>query len=143
MVVAPTMFLQAEAGVLVSISSRKSEIKKTFPSCRHYLPRLIFRRFFRTGHEGHGIGHAVIPRISHTEALAQPMNVDAVRHFENMGRIVGDQNDLKATGLDVLYQFKHAAALFNIEGCGRLVHDLDLGTECGGACDGNALALAA
>ncbi len=74
---------------------------------------------------------------------AEPVDMDAVGHLEDMRHVVRDQHDRHAARAHVEDQFQHLAAFLDAERGRRLVHDDDLGAERRGARHGHALALTA
>lgn len=59
------------------------------------------RRFHSSGHECHGVRHGDGFWVDDAQAFAQPVDVDAVGDFEDVGHIVGDKDDGDAAGFDV------------------------------------------
>ena len=82
-------------------------------------------------------------KSDHAQPAPQPVDVDAVGHFEHMRNVVADQDDRDAARAHVADQFQHPAAFLYPQCCGGLVQDHHLGTEGGSARHRHTLTLAA
>ncbi len=95
------------------------------------------------GHDRHRVAHREVLGVDHRDALAQPVDMDAVGDLEHMRHVVRDEDDRQPAALHVQHQLEHPAALLDAERGGRLVHDHHPAAEGGGAGHGDALTLAA
>src|SRR3954447_18930734 len=94
-----------------------------------------------TGHDRDGFGRRVGLRRDDTDATAEPLDVDPVRHLEHVRHVVADEDDAEATCLQAPDEPQHLPGLPDAEGGRRLVENDHLAAERGGAGHGDDLAL--
>src|SRR6266851_4161647 len=109
-------------------------------------PTAVLRRTVergRAGHDRHCLLHRMALRGDDARAATEALDVDAVRHIEDLRHVVADQDDGQASAAEALDQGKHLAGLADAERGGWLVEDDHLRAEGGRACHRDRLALPA